>query len=45
MEHQFLAVHYQLNAIENGEKTLIEQTIREHPCEFISVFGVSLEAL
>ena len=45
MEHQFLAVHYQLHAIENGEKTLIEQTIREHPFEFISGFGVSLEAL
>lgn len=45
MEHQFLAVHYQLHSIENGEKTLIEQTIRERPFEFISGFGVSLEAL
>ena len=45
MEHQFLAVHYQLHAIENGEKTLIEQTIREHPFEFISGFGMALEAL
>ena len=45
MEHKLLAVHYQLYAIENGEKTLIEQTSREHPFQFISGFGVSLEAL
>ena len=45
MEHQLLAVHYQLYSIEDGEKTLIEQTSREHPFQFISGFGVSLEAL
>lgn len=45
MEHQLLAVHYQLYSIENGEKTLIEQTSREYPFRFISGFGVSLEAL
>jgi FKBP-type peptidyl-prolyl cis-trans isomerase SlyD len=45
MEHKLLAVHYQLYAIENGEKTLIEQTSPEHPFQFISGFGVSLEAL
>ena len=45
MEHKLLAVHYQLYSIENGEKTLIEQTSREHPFQFISGFGVSLEAL
>ena len=45
MEHKLLAVHYQLYAIENGGKTLIEQTSPEHPFQFISGFGVSLEAL
>lgn len=45
MEHQLLAVHYQLYSVENGEKSLIEQTIREKPFQFISGFGVSLEAL
>ena len=45
MEHQFLAVHYQLYTLENGEKTLVEQTTPERPFQFISGFGVSLDAL
>jgi len=45
MEHQFLAVHYQLYSVKDGERTLEEQTIREHPFQFISGFGVSLDAL
>lgn len=45
MDHKFLAVHYQLYSLENGEKKLIEQTSREHPFQFISGFGVSLQAL
>ena len=45
MEHQFLAVHYQLYSVKDGERTLEEQTTREHPFQFISGFGVSLDAL
>lgn len=45
MEHQFLSVHYQLYSVKDGERTLEEQTTREHPFQFISGFGVSLDAL
>lgn len=45
MDHQYLAVHYQLYSVKDGERTLEEQTIREQPFRFISGFGVSLEAL
>ena len=45
MEHKFLAVHYQLHSVKDGERTLEEQTIREQPFQFISGFGVSLDAL
>ena len=45
MEHQFLAVHYQLYSVNDGERTLEEQTTREQPFQFISGFGVSLDAL
>ena len=44
MDHQFLAVHYQLHSVKDGERTLEEQTSREHPFQFISGFGVSLDA-
>jgi FKBP-type peptidyl-prolyl cis-trans isomerase SlyD len=45
MEQRFLAVHYQLYSVADGERTLLEQTMREKPFQFISGFGVSLEAL
>lgn len=45
MEHRFLAVHYQLHSVKDGEQALEEQTIREQPFQFISGFGVALEAL
>ena len=45
MEHRFLAVHYQLHSVKDDERTLIEQTIREDPFEFISGFGEALDAL
>jgi FKBP-type peptidyl-prolyl cis-trans isomerase SlyD len=45
MNHQFLSVHYQLYSVKDGERTLEEQTSREHPFQFISGFGVSLDAL
>lgn len=45
MEHKFLAVNYQLYSVKDGERTLEEQTVREKPFQFISGFGVSLDAL
>ena len=45
MEHRLISVHYQLYSVKDGERTLEEQTIREKPFQFISGFGVSLEAL
>ena len=46
MQNRFLSVHYQLYTVnENGEKVLEEQTSREHPFQFVSGFGVSLDAL
>lgn len=45
MEHKYLAVHYQLYSVSDGERELIEQTIKEQPFRFISGFGVSLDAL
>ncbi|MCH5301821.1 MAG: FKBP-type peptidyl-prolyl cis-trans isomerase [Prevotella sp.] len=45
-QNRFLSVHYQLYTIDdNGEKSLEEQTSREHPFQFVSGFGVSLDAL
>ena len=40
-----MSVHYQLHSVKDGERTLEEQTMRERPFQFISGFGVSLEAL
>ena len=45
MEHRFLSIHYQLHSMSDNERTLEEQTTREHPFQFISGFGISLEAL
>ena len=45
MEHKYLAVHYQLYAVKDNERELIEQTSREKPFQFISGFGISLEGL
>ena len=45
MEHKFLSVNYQLYSVKDGKRTLEEQTIREKPFQFISGFGVSLDAL
>ena len=44
MEHRFISVHYQLYSVKDGERTLEEQTIREKPFQFISGFGVALDA-
>lgn len=44
-QNRFLGIHYQLYNATDEEKVLIEQTSREHPFQFISGFGVSLNAL
>jgi len=44
-KNRFLSVHYQLYTVKDGERVLEEQTTREHPFEFVSGFGVSLDAL
>ena len=40
-----IALNYQLYSVENGERQLQEQTTKEHPFQFISGFGISLDAL
>ena len=42
-DYRFLSVHYQLYTMVNGEDVLEEQTSREHPFEFVSGFGVSMD--
>lgn len=44
-QNKFISLNYQLYTIENGEKQLQEQTSKEHPFQFLSGFGISLDAL
>ena len=41
--NKFMSVHYQLYTVVDGEDVLEEQTSREHPFEFVTGFGVSME--
>ena len=43
-ENKFIVVSYQLFSVKDGEKKLEEQTNVERPYQFISGFGVSLDA-
>lgn len=43
-KNRFLSVRYQLYSLQNGEKTLEEQTNPEKPFEFITGFGIALDA-
>lgn len=43
-KNRFLSVEYELYAVKDGEKTLEEQTGTEHPFEFITGFGIALDA-
>jgi FKBP-type peptidyl-prolyl cis-trans isomerase SlyD len=43
--NKFISMNYQLYIVEDGEKTLQEQTSEEHPFQFITGFGVALDAL
>lgn len=44
-QNKFITLNYQLYQVENGEKTLLEQTSPQHPFQFISGFGTTLDAL
>ena len=43
-KNRFLSVVYQLYSVKDGEKTLEEQTSPERPFEFITGFGIALDA-
>ena len=43
-QNRFLSVAYQLYTVTNGEKSLEEQTSTEHPFEFITGYGIALDA-
>jgi FKBP-type peptidyl-prolyl cis-trans isomerase SlyD len=44
-QNKLITLNYQLYQVENGEKTLLEQTDTQHPFQFISGFGTTLDAL
>lgn len=43
-QNRFLSVTYQLYTVSNGEKTLEEETGTERPFEFITGYGIALDA-
>ena len=43
-ENKYISVSYQLYTVEDGKKSLVEQTQQGRPFQFISGFGVSLDA-
>lgn len=43
-KNKFMSVVYQLYSVVNGEKTLEEQTATDKPFEFITGFGIALDA-
>ena len=42
--NKFMSVVYELYTVTDGESTLQEQTSTEHPIEFITGFGIALDA-
>lgn len=42
--NKYIAVSYKLYTVEDGEKHLVEEAKAEHPFQFISGFGVTLDA-
>lgn len=42
--NKYIAVDYKLYTAENGESELVEETTKERPFQFISGFGITLEA-
>lgn len=43
-QNKFISVSYQLYTVEDDQKSLVEQTQQGNPFQFISGFGVSLDA-
>ena len=43
-ENKYITVAYTLYTIEDGEKELVEEAKAEHPFQFISGMGTTLEA-
>ncbi|EJW94594.1 peptidyl-prolyl cis-trans isomerase SlyD, FKBP-type [gut metagenome] len=43
VENKYITVAYKLYTMENGEKELFEEAKAEHPFQFISGFGTTLE--
>lgn len=44
VENKYITVAYKLYTIENGEKEFTEEAPAEHPFQFISGLGLTLEA-
>ena len=44
-KNRFLSAVYQLYSVKDGERTLEEQTSPDRPFEFITGFGIALDAL
>ena len=42
--NKFIAVSYKLYTIEDGERELVEETTAGRPFQFLSGFGLTLEA-
>ena len=43
-QNKYIAVAYKLYTAENGESNLVEEATEERPFQFISGFGVTLDA-
>ena len=44
VENKYITVAYKLYAIEDGEKDFTEESTAEHPFQFISGLGLTLES-
>ena len=44
VENKYITVAYKLYAIEDGEKDFTEEATAEHPFQFISGLGLTLES-
>ena len=44
VENKYITVAYKLYTVEDGEKELFEETNAEHPFQFISGLGTTLES-
>ena len=43
MENKYITVAYKLYVMQDGQKTLVEEATVEHPFQFISGLGTTLE--